>query len=152
MDNLYDQHRLRMLNGNAIDMDAPGGVGFFVFLVTNTEVPDQQNDDFFDDPSANEVSGTNYTADGNICSTPTLTGPTAAGLITFDANDPATWSQHASGFSNARRAILYWKNTAPAGADDPLISYSNAFSEDRGNVAGDFSVEFNTAGIYTSPR
>lgn len=107
--------------------------------------------DFYDDttPGTNEVSGTNYTAGGNQCATPTWTGPTG-GVLTFDASDPATWSQHASGFSNGRRAILYY-DTGVA-STSRLVGFSDDFGADLGNVASDFSVAFNASGIYTSSR
>src|SRR4051812_40307058 len=76
-------------------------------IVTASYTPNQNTHDFWDDVSANEVTGTGYTAGGNACATPTWTGPDGSGLLTFDASDPSTWSQNASGFSNGRRAILY---------------------------------------------
>jgi hypothetical protein len=107
--------------------------------------------DFYDDltPATNEVTGTNYTARGNACATPTWTGPTA-GVLTFDAGDPATWAQHASGFGTARRAILYY-DTATNGTSR-LVGFSDDYGADVGNVAADYSVAFNASGIYTSSR
>lgn len=117
-------------------------------LVTGTYTPDQAAHEFFDDIT-NEVSGTGYTAGGNACASPTWTGPTA-GVLTFDADNPATWTQDGSGFSNARRAILYY-DTGTAGTSR-LVGYSNDFGADSGNVAGNFSITFDAAGIYTSDR
>lgn len=121
-----------------------------IAIVTSGYTPDQNLHDFFDDIGANQVSGTGYTAGGNACATPTWTGPDAAGLLTFDASDPATWSQNAAGFSNGRRAIAYF-DTGTA-STSRLVGYSNDFGADAGNVAGDFSVALNAAGIYTAPR
>jgi len=119
-------------------------------IVTGAYSVNQNTHDFWDDASANEVSGSNYTAGGNACATPTWTGPDGAGLLTFDASDPALWVQHASGFSNGRRAILYYDTGTPS--TSRLAAYSNDFGADSGNVAADFSVAINAAGIYTAPR
>jgi hypothetical protein len=118
-------------------------------IVTSAYTVDQAAHDFFADIT-NEVTGTGYTAGGNACASPTWTGPDGSGVLTFDASDPATWSQNASGFSNGRRAILYY-DTGTA-ATSRLVGYSNDFGADAGNVAGDFSVTFSASGIYTSSR
>lgn len=118
-------------------------------LVTATYTVDQNLHDFFNDIT-NEVTGTNYTAGGNSCASPTWTGPDGSGVLTFDAADPATWLQHAFGFTNARRAILYYDTGVST--TSRLVGYSNDFGADVGNVAGDVTVAFNASGIYTSPR
>lgn len=96
------------------------------------------------------MTGTGYTAGGNACATPTWTGPDGSGVLTFDASDPATWTQNAAGFSNGRRAILYYDTGVST--TSRLVGYSNDFGADSGNVAGDFSVTFNASGIYTCSR
>ena len=67
----------------------------------------QRLHDFFDDASANEVSGTNYTAGGTQISGVTLT---------LDGDDPEwvhgdiTWLQSAgAGFANGRSFIWYYR-------------------------------------------
>lgn len=114
--------------------------------------PNQNTYDYYDDctPGTNEVTGSNYTARGNALATPTWTGPSGAGLLTFDATDPTTWSQHASGFSNARRAIIYYDTGV--NSTSTLVGYTDDFGADVGNVAGDLSITLNASGIYTSPR
>jgi hypothetical protein len=119
-------------------------------IVTGSYTPDQNLHDFWNDANANEVSGSNYTAGGNACASPTWTGPDGSGVLTFDASNPAAWLQHASGFSNGRRAILYYDTGTPS--TSRLVAYTNDFGADSGNVSGDFSVEINALGIYTSPR
>lgn len=147
--NLYDQWR--DIVADPTRAAAVAGT-LKIAIVKATYTPDQNLHDFYDDlvAASNEVVGTNYTAGGNACATPTWTGPTAPGVLTFDAADPATWLQNAAGFTNGRRAILYY-DTGVA-ATSRLIGYSADFGADSGNVAGNFSVTFDAAGIYTSAR
>lgn len=118
-------------------------------LVTSLYTPNINTDEFITSVIANEVSGTNYTARGNACASPTTTMD-AAGLVTFDADDPAQWLQNATGFSNARRAIFYWDTGVDA--TSRLHSYSDDFGADKGNVAGPFSIAIDAAGIHTNAR
>ena len=121
-----------------------------LMIVTSSYTPNQNTDQFATTPIAFEVTGTSYTARGNACATPTWTGPDGAGLSTFDASDPATWAQSASGFSTGRRAVLYY-DTGTNGTST-LVGYTDDFGAATGNVAGDFSVVFNASGLYTAPR
>lgn len=113
-----------------------------VMLVTNSYVPSATGH-ACKNSVTNEVTGSNYTAGGITLSSLTLTlsGATA----TFDAAD-VTWSQHASGFSNARHAVIY-KDTGTA-ATSTLIGWCD-FGADKGNVSGDLILNFNAAGILT---
>ena len=146
--NLYDTFRQKQASGDgAMNITS---LTVKCLLVTGSYTVDQNLHDFEDDLGANEVSGTGYTAGGNTVAniTDALSG---AGLVTLDGDDPATWSQDAAGFSNARRAILYVDRGGAASANE-LIAYSDDFGADRGNVAGDFTIEMDAAGIFTSPR
>lgn len=91
----------------------------------------------------NEVTGTGYTAGGATLASPSVVD--VGGVITFDAND-ITWSQNALGFTDARYAILY-KDTGTA-ATSTLIGYLD-FGADKGNVAGDFILQFSASGIVS---
>ena len=144
--NLYDQWR--DIVADPTRAAAVAGTLKLAF-VTATYTVDQNVHDFFDDIT-NEVTGTGYTAGGNACATPTWTGPDGSGVLTFDAADPATWSQNGAGFTNARKAILYYDTGTSS--TSRLVGYSNDFGADVGNVAGDVTVTFNASGIYTSPR
>ena len=121
-----------------------------LMVVSASYTPNQNTDQYVSTLIAFEVTGTNYTARGNPCPVPTWTGPDGAGLLTFDASDPATWPQSATGFSAGRRAILYY-DTGTNGTST-LVAYTADFGADVGNVAADFSIVFSTSGIYTSPR
>ena len=146
--NLFDEYR----NTVADPTRAAAVAGTLKLAIFLSFTPDQNLHNFYDDlvPGTNEVTGTSYTARGNACATPTWTGPDGAGLLTFDAGDPAQWAQNAGGFTLGRRAILYYDT----GIDttSTLVAYSADFGADVGNVAGTLDITFDAAGIYTSPR
>ena len=140
----YDSYLKNMMTGEFtafIDHDADT---FKIALVTSSYTPDRATHDYWDDVSTNEVSGTGYTAGGNETANPAVT--VSSNTVKFDADDPATWSQDASGFSNARYAILY-KSTGTASTSN-LLAYHD-FSTDQGNTTGDFSITLDAAGIAT---
>jgi hypothetical protein len=145
----YDAYLKNLMTGESttwIDHDTDT---IKIALVTNTYVPSRSADVYFDDSGANdpideEVTGTNYTQGGNACASPTVT--VAGNVITFDADDPATWSQSGAGFSDARYAILY-KDTGTDTTSN-LIAYHD-FTTDQGNVSGDFTITLDATGIST---
>lgn len=147
--NLFDKFREGSFDGNAINFESPGGNGLKIAIVTAAYTLDQNLHDFWDDISANEVSGSGYTAGGNVCANGTVTVD-GSGNVTVDADDPAAWTQNGSGFSNGRRAILY--HDTGTGSTSRLVGFSNDFGSDQGNLAGEFSTAFNANGIFTSAR
>jgi hypothetical protein len=146
--NLYDIFRRKQASGTgATDLSA---LTVKCMVVTGSYTPNQNTHDFADDLGANEVSGDNYTAGGNACASPVVSLD-GSGNVAVDFADPATWSQHATGFSTGRRAIFYVDRGGAASADE-LIAYTDDFGADKGNVDGDFSVLINASGLYTSAR
>lgn len=115
-----------------------------IALVTSAYTPDASTHDLFDDVNANEVSGNNYTPGGETLADVTVTE--SSGTVKFDNTNDITWSQDGSGFTNARYAILY-KETGSA-STSPLIAYAD-LGGDKGNQAGDLTLEFDAAGIIT---
>jgi len=137
----YDLWQTQALNGSgAIDWDTDT---IKVMLVTSAYTPAPATDSFIADANANEVSGANYTAGGDIIASVTVTE--AAGVTTVDGDDVA-WLQNAGGFTDARYAIIY-KDTGTAGTS-PLVSYLD-FAADKGNVNGDLSIAWAATGIFT---
>ena len=112
----YDNFKLRQFNGNGTDFDL-GDVG--ILLLDDTHTIGQATHDFVNDVSVDEVTGTNYAR--KILTTPTVT--LAAGTVKFDADDPSDYLEHASGFANARHAILY-EDVTGTDAVKPLIAYA----------------------------
>lgn len=107
-------------------------------MYTNTLTPN-----FAADPSSyastNEVSGTGYTAGGQLLSTPTLTF--SGDTLTFDGVDNA-WTT--STISNARGAIVYADGLSPKAN---LVA-SN-FGADYSTVSGTFTIQWPALGIWT---
>lgn len=146
--NLYDIFRRKQASGTgAVNLSS---LTVKCMVVTGSYTPNQNTHDFRDDLGATEVSGTNYTAGGNTLANPVV-ALDGSGNVSVDFDNPATWSQHASGFSNGRRAVIYVARGGASSADE-LIGYSDDFGADKGNVDGDFSVAVNASGLITSAR
>ena len=94
------------------------------------------------DLSATEITESGYARRALANESVTL----SAGTIKIDADNPAKYSQNASGFNDARYAILYKHNAADASA--PVIGYYD-MGANKGNVDGDLTLEFSSAGIFT---
>ena len=146
--NLYDIFRRKQASGN-------GGVNLSTLtvkamVVTSVYTVNQNTHDFRDDLGATEVSGTNYTAGGNTLANPVVSLDGSGG-VAVDFDDPAVWSQHASGFTNGRRFVVYVARGGASTADE-LIGYSDDFGADKGNVDGNFSMTLNASGLFTSAR
>lgn len=96
-----------------------------------------------------EVSGTNYTAGGEALTTPSLTE--AAGVTTFDDTGAASvsWTQHASGPTNIKTALLY--NSTHAGTND-AIAFIDMTTDGTTAISladGDITLTWGASGILT---
>ena len=136
----YHLTNVKQWNGNAIDFDTDT---LKLALLTSAYTPAVTTDEFWADVSANEVSGDGYTAGGE-----TLTGASVLvdgnGDVTIDA-DNVPWTQGASGFLNARIAVLY-KDTGVA-ATSPLIGYHD-YGSDQQNDNNTFINVWSANGIF----
>ena len=93
--------------------------------------------------TANEVSGTGYTAGGALLTSTTVTTP-STGIVMFDAADLA-WSS--ATFSNAYGLLVYADSlTAPVADQAWLALYfgGTAYSV----TAGTFTVQFSASGLW----
>ena len=88
-----------------------------VLMVTDTYTPDFNAHDFYADIT-NEVTGTGYTAGGELLTTTEIT--LSGGVLTFDAADVA-WTT--STIANAMAGVL--KTTVSGSATDQLILLSD---------------------------
>ena len=115
-----------------------------VMLLTNTEVPATDADDFIDDFVANEVAaGSSYSAGGPPVSR-TVSGP-ASGVVTIDMADVVI-AQDASGFTNARYAVLY--KDSGVDSTSPIFAWAD-FGADKSIVGGSLTLAIDAAGIFT---
>jgi hypothetical protein len=114
-----------------------------VALATSSYTPNQDTHDYWNDVSANEVSGTNYTAGGATLANKTMVYTSGTNTFALDADD-VTW---AASTITARYAIVY---DASPGTDAtrPLIGYVN-FVTDQSSSAGNFTVQWNAGGLLT---
>lgn len=113
-----------------------------VLMVTDTETPDFNADDFRADVTANEVSGTGYSAGGNTLTTTELT--ISGGVLTYDGAD-VSWAS--STIANAMAGVGYF---ARGGADtaDELVFLSD-FVTAASSSNGTFTIQWSASGIFT---
>lgn len=123
----------------SIDLDAETHK---VAMFTNTITPNFSTDTAYGVApyNANEVSGTGYTAGGNLLTTTTLT-ESPAGTLMFDAAD-TSWTS--STITGARCALIY----ADANAGNEAIVLVN-FGADYSTSNGTFTISWNALGIFT---
>lgn len=149
--NLYDKFRQKQAGGNgSVKLVGSSPLTVKVLVVTAGYTPNQNTHDFRDDLGANEVSGTNYPSGGATLANP-VEALDGSGNFSLDFDDPSAFGQSGAGFSNGRRLVAYVARGGASSADE-LIGYSNDFGSDQGNVNGDFQIQVNAAGLYTSPR
>lgn len=103
--------------------------------------PNIDTHEFWSDVSANEESGTGYTAGGEALTTKSVTQDNTNDRAVFDADD-VTWTGLDVGTPS--HAILY-KDTGVA-TTSPLISYIEL---GRASNGGDYTVQWNATGIAT---
>lgn len=113
-----------------------------VALLTNAYSPAQDTHDYFNDVSANEVTGTGYTAGGATLASKTVNYTAGSNTQTFDAAD-VTWS---TSTITARYAVVY--RDSGTASTSPLIGYVD-FGADVSSTAGNFTITWHANGIFT---
>jgi len=111
-----------------------------VALLSNAYTPDQDAHDYFNDVSANEVTGTGYTSGGATLASKTITYDSGSNVITLDAAD-TTWS---SSTITARYAVVY--GSTGTSSTSPLIGYVD-FGSDQSSSNGNFTITWDATGI-----
>ena len=109
-------------------------------LLTSAYTPAQDTHAFWSDVSANEATGTGYTAGGATmtCSAPTYDA--TSDQVRMDASD-VSWS---TSTITARYAVVY-KDTGTA-STSPLIGYVD-FGADVSTTAGTFQITWDATGV-----
>jgi hypothetical protein len=133
---LYGNFLLKALN-KEVDFDSDT---IKVALLTSSYTPDQDAHDYFNDVSANEVSGTGYTAGGATLASKTATYDSASNVIVLDAAD-TTWS---SSTITARYAVIY--DSTGTSSTSALIGYVD-FGSDQSSTSGNFTITWDSTGI-----
>lgn len=110
-------------------------------MVTDSEVPNFDTHDFRNDITA-EVTGTGYTAGGNVLTSTALT--VSSGVLTYDAAD-SVWSS--STIANAMAAVGYFGRGGASSADE--LVFLSDFVTAASSSSGSFTIQWNAAGIFT---
>lgn len=129
----------KQLTGNldAEDWEAEDNL---ITLINDTETPAFDTDDFWDDLSANEVTGSGWTDTA-------LTGTqitVAAGVLTFDATDISVAS---TTLSNAMASVLRFN--VGTDATDPVVMLHD-FVTAVSTSNGTFGIAWNASGLVTA--
>ena len=111
-----------------------------VSLHSNSYTPDQDNHEYVDDLSA-EISGTGYTAGGELLTSKTLTYTAATNEVVFDAAD----LQWENADFTMRHAVIY-NDTPGTAATKGLMGYVDNQS-DITVSGGDFDIVWDADGI-----
>lgn len=111
-----------------------------MMFVTATHTPDQDVNDYINDVSANEATGTSYSAGGITLANVTVTLNTSTNTITIDADDITTAALSVS----ARWGYVYISTGTPS--TSMLIAYTD-FSQGAGGNVTVTGYVFDAAGI-----
>lgn len=133
---LYGNFLLKALN-KEVDYDSDT---IKVALLTSSYTPNQDTHDYFNDVSANEVSGTGYTAGGATLASKTATYDAGTNVIVLDAAD-ITFS---SSTITARYAVVY--GSTGTASTSPLIGFVD-FGSDQSSTNGNFTITWDSTGI-----
>ena len=111
-------------------------------MITDTETPNFDTDDFWDDLSANEVSGTGYTAQGAVLTTTEIT--LSGGTLTYDTADPS-WAS--STIASAMAGVIMFDRGGATSADEVFCLQD--FVTAAASSGGTFTINHPASGIVT---
>ena len=132
---VYNKAKHDLISGN-IDFDVDT---FKIALLTSAYTPNIDTQEFWSDISANEASGTNYTAGGGA-TTITVTRIDASDLTEVDG----TTVTFANSSVTARYGVLYKDTGTPT--TSVLIAYTD-FGSDQTSSNADFNININANGL-----
>lgn len=140
---LYGLTLEKMMNATALPTNGlESETAVKVLMVTDSETPDFNADNFRDDVTANEVSGAGYSAGGVVITSTELT--LSGGVLTYDAAD-ASWSS--STIANAMAAVGYFVRGGADTADE--VIFLSDFVSAASSSSGTFSIQWSASGIFT---
>jgi len=112
---------------------------FKMAILNNTHSQDK-DDDVWSDISANEVSGSNYTAGGETITTPAISQDDTNDKAVWDCDD-VPWTNVT--FTSGRYACVYDTTVA-----DTICAIYD-FGADKSPSGDDFTVQINTDGLLS---
>lgn len=134
-DAIFNQFKAKIMDGT-IDL-ANNDIRIALLDSAHTTNIDTQH--YWDEVSANEVSGSGYTAGGELLTGKAVTIDDTDDEGVFDASD-ITWS---NATITARYAVMY-HSTSQASTSDLVAVYD--FGADKSSTNGDFTLSFNAEG------
>jgi hypothetical protein len=135
---MYGQMLAKALN-KELDYDSDT---IKVALVSSAYTPNQDTHAYWSDVSANQITGTGYTAGGATLANKTVTYDAPTNVVILDADD-VTWS---ASTLTARYAVIY-DDTPATNATKPLLGYVD-FGSDQSSTNGNFTVTWDATGIF----
>lgn len=135
-DVVYNHFKAKIMDGT-IDLDTDD---VRVALLTSNYTPDKDAHHYWDEVNANEVSGTGYTAGGQLLSGKAVTIDDTDDEGVFDADD-VTWTNSSI---TARYAVVF-KSTSQASTSDLVCAFD--FGSDKTSSSGDFTISWNDEGV-----
>jgi hypothetical protein len=138
-DLVYNKGKTEIMNGG-IDLLTST---IRVMLVNSGYVADDAHDDLADGPRTNELSGTGYTADGELLNNKAVTEDDPNNRAEFDNTVDTTWTGIDAGTADA--AVIY----LDSGTDSTswLIAYIDSGGFPIVTNGGDLTIQWNAEGI-----
>jgi len=134
-DQVYNSFKARIMNDEVGDLATDD---LRVALLDSAYTPDIDNHATWGDVSANEVTGTGYTAGGEQLSGVSVTTDDTDDEGVIDAND-VTW---ASSTIDAAYAVVYDSTST----DNDLVAVFD-FGGEKSSSSGDFKIQWNSEGL-----
>jgi hypothetical protein len=117
---------------NVIAADLGSETGIKLALISDSATPDFNAHDYWNDLSANEVTGTGWSAGGVVLTSTALS--MSSGTLLYDAADV---SQASTTLTNAMAAVVYDDSVTTPTADAMLclVDFVTAYSTSNGTFA-----------------
>lgn len=112
-----------------------------VALLADTYTPNQDTHVYWSDVSANEVTGTGYTAGGQTLATPTVAYDGVSNTVTL-SGDNISWT---TSTITARYVVIYQDTGTPG--TSVLCGFSD-LGENKSSSNGDFNLNWSASGIF----
>ena len=114
-----------------------------VALFTASYTPAQDTDELYSALTNEVASGNGYTTGGNACANPTVVYTAGSNLVTFDADNPATWTCATAAWS-FRYCVLYDSTSSV------LVGYCDYGTTLTLNPGDTFTFSFSASGAFTT--